>query len=255
MSCTSPRAPVLVVGQVDLGARVGVELERAGVQRLALEVGRQEVLADAALGVLADDGQRVRVLRGAGLVDQLDDLDRLLDLHVLRHVHEHAAGPERGGGGGELALVDGQALAEVLGSTSSGCSSTACSSGITRDALVARRRSRRCWRRAARSGRRAARRRRGARARSPAARRPARSGAARARRGRARAARWSRSPSGARSAAARARRPRARPCGGLRRRRASRHSRPPPRARTRSPCPRARRPARGRPRGRSGRRA
>ena len=79
-----------------------VQLEGAGVQRLALEVGRQEVLADAALGVLADHGQRVRVLRGARLVDQLDDLDRLLDLDALGHVHEHAAGPERGGAAANL---------------------------------------------------------------------------------------------------------------------------------------------------------
>ena len=77
-------APVLVVGEVHLRARRGVQLERAGVQRLALEVGREEVLADGALGVLADDGERVRVLRGAGLVDQVDDLDRLLDPDVLR---------------------------------------------------------------------------------------------------------------------------------------------------------------------------
>ena len=40
-------APVLVVGEVDLGARVRVQLEGARVQRLALEVGAEEVLADA----------------------------------------------------------------------------------------------------------------------------------------------------------------------------------------------------------------
>ena len=98
-------APVLVVGEVHLRARLGVQLERAGVQRLALEVGSEEVLADLALGVLAHHHEGVGPLDRAGLVDQPDGLDRLLDLHVRGHVHEHAAGPERGVAGGELALV------------------------------------------------------------------------------------------------------------------------------------------------------
>ncbi len=100
--------------EVDLGARERVQLERARVERLALEVGRDEELADLDLGVLADDRERVRPLRGAGLVDQPDDLDRVLDLDVRGHVDEHAAGPERGRAGGELALVEREALAEVL---------------------------------------------------------------------------------------------------------------------------------------------
>ena len=108
------RAPVLVVGEVDLGAGVGVQLERAGVERLALEVGRQAVLADAALGELADHRERVRVLRRARLVDQVHDLDRVLDLDVLGHMDERAAGPEGGRGGGELALVVREPLPEVL---------------------------------------------------------------------------------------------------------------------------------------------
>ena len=107
-------APVLVVREVDLRAGQRVQLERAGVQRLALEVGGLEELADLDLGVLLDDDQRVRPLRGTRLVDHPGDLDRVLDLHVLGHVHEHAAGPERSAAGGELVLVVGQALAEVL---------------------------------------------------------------------------------------------------------------------------------------------
>ena len=108
------RAPVLVVGQVDLGAGQRVELEGPGVEGLALEVGGHEVLADPALGQLAHHREGVRVLGRARLVDQPDHLDRLLDLHVLGDVHEHAAGPEGRGGRGELALVVGQPLREVL---------------------------------------------------------------------------------------------------------------------------------------------
>ena len=50
------------------------------MQGLALEVGREEVLADLALGQLVDDDEGLRVLRRARLVDLPDDLDRLLDL-------------------------------------------------------------------------------------------------------------------------------------------------------------------------------
>jgi hypothetical protein len=56
----------------------------------------------------------VRVLGRARLVDQPDDLDRLLDLRALGHVHEGTSGPERRGGSLELALVVGQSLGEVL---------------------------------------------------------------------------------------------------------------------------------------------
>jgi len=102
------------VRQVDLGSGERVQLEGSRVERLALEVGRLEELADLDLAVLADHDQRVGPLRGSGLVDHPRDLDRVLDLHVLGHVHEHPAGPEGGGAGGELALVVGEALAEVL---------------------------------------------------------------------------------------------------------------------------------------------
>ena len=102
-------APVLEVGELGASAGARVELKGAGVQRLALEGGAQAVLADRALRVLADDRQRVRVLRGAGLVDQVGGLDRVLDPSVGRHMHECSAGPEGGGGGGELALVVGEA--------------------------------------------------------------------------------------------------------------------------------------------------
>ena len=106
-------APVLVVGEIDLRARERVQLEGARVERLALEVGGDEVLADLALGHLADDGQRVRPLRGARLVDHPDHLDRLLDLDVLRDVDEDPAGPERRRAGRELRLVVGEPLREV----------------------------------------------------------------------------------------------------------------------------------------------
>jgi hypothetical protein len=84
------------------------------VQGLALEVRREEVLADLALGQLVDDGQRLRVLRRTRLVDQPDDLDRLLDLLAARHVQERAAGPEGAGGRGELALIGLHPRAPVL---------------------------------------------------------------------------------------------------------------------------------------------
>ena len=109
-----PATPVLVVREVDLRARVGVQLERARMERLALEVGGEEVLADLALRVVADDRQRVRPLRRAGLVDPPDHLDRLLDALVGGHVDEHAARPQGGGARGELALVVREALREVL---------------------------------------------------------------------------------------------------------------------------------------------
>ena len=80
------------------------------MQRLALEVGRQAVLPQVALGELADHAERVCVLRRARLVDHVDHLDRVLDPHVLRHMEERAAGPERRRRGGELAFVLGQAL-------------------------------------------------------------------------------------------------------------------------------------------------
>ena len=48
-------------------------LEGARVERLALEVGGHEVLADPALRRLADHGERMRPLRGARLVDQPDE--------------------------------------------------------------------------------------------------------------------------------------------------------------------------------------
>ena len=69
-------------------------LEGAGVQGLPVDVRRQVVLAQRALGELADDGQGVGVLRHPRLVDQPDDLDRLLEPDVLRHVQEGAARPE-----------------------------------------------------------------------------------------------------------------------------------------------------------------
>ena len=70
--------------------------------------GRQAVLAQGALGLLAHHPEGVGVLSRAGLVDQVDDLDRPLEPDPARHVEEGAAGPERGGGGGELALLVGE---------------------------------------------------------------------------------------------------------------------------------------------------
>src|SRR3954452_103842 len=107
-------APVLVVGEVHLSARIRIELEGAGVESRTLEVSSEEELPDPHLRVLADDHERVRPLGGAWLVDHPDNLDRLLDANVLRHMDEHAAGPERGGAGLELSLVDREPLAEVL---------------------------------------------------------------------------------------------------------------------------------------------
>src|SRR5262249_44749137 len=106
-------SPVLEVRQPDVRRGPAEELERAGVEGLALEVRRQEVLAYLALGKLVDDRERLRVLRGARLVDLPDDLDRLLDLLAARDVQERAAGPERTARGGELALARVDTLAPV----------------------------------------------------------------------------------------------------------------------------------------------
>ena len=96
------------------------------------------------------------------------------------HVDEHAAGPERGRAGGELALVVAGGACRSTRSTSSACSSTACSSGITIDAVVGRRR---CARRSRRAGRSAprARRRRGSSSRQAGARSACGSSASRSR--------------------------------------------------------------------------
>ncbi len=108
------RAPVLEVGDLRAGSLGRVQLERAGVERLARERGAEQVLAQEEVGVLPGNHERVRVLGRAGLVHQVDRLDRLLDPHALRHVYEHAARPERGGRRGKLALVGRQPLHVVL---------------------------------------------------------------------------------------------------------------------------------------------
>ena len=137
--------------------------------------GAEAVLADLALGVLADHGERVRVLRGAGLVDQVDDLDRL-----ARAARPWARGRTRRRSRTRrwrrrTCPRRGRARRMYHCCTSSGCSSTACSSEHDDHALLGYAGSSgrgRCWRRAGRSGRRAPRR-RGPRARSRAARRAA----------------------------------------------------------------------------------
>ena len=103
------------VGEAAARAAVQVELERARVQGGTLEVGREVVLAQAEVAVGAADRQRVRVLRGARLVDHVGDLEGLLDDDAVGDVEEGAAAPERRGGGLELVAVVGQARHEVLG--------------------------------------------------------------------------------------------------------------------------------------------
>jgi hypothetical protein len=102
------------VRHVDLSAGLREQLEGSGMQGLALEVRGEKELADAALSVLADHGERVGPLRGCRLVDQPDDLDRLLHLQVAGHVDEHSAGPEGGRAGGELVALERHPLPEVL---------------------------------------------------------------------------------------------------------------------------------------------
>ena len=128
--------------------------------------GAQAVLADRALGVLADDRQRVRVLRGAGLVDQVDDLDRVLDLDVLaarartrrrsrRRRWRRRTCPRRGRGGACTTRAPGRGAPRRPSRASVTITPCSASSGS-----IPRRGS--CWRRAGRSGR-PARRRRGPR--------------------------------------------------------------------------------------------
>ncbi len=102
------RAPVVEVGELHVAARPGIQLEAAGVQCLPADGGAQAVLADRALGVLAHHREGARVLCDAGLVDHVRGLDRALQLHALGHVDEGAPGPERGGRSGELPVLVGE---------------------------------------------------------------------------------------------------------------------------------------------------
>src|ERR1700730_16207348 len=107
-----PRAPILELRQAAAGAVLQVELERAGVQRLALEVLGEVVLMDAELARRPAQDERAPVLRHARRVDCVDDLKRLLDDYSGGDIQERPCRPEGGVGGLELVAIDRQALGE-----------------------------------------------------------------------------------------------------------------------------------------------
>ena len=90
-------APVGQLRQAAARAVLEVQLELAGVERVAGDLAaRQVVLAQTQLAAAVADRQRVGVLRAAGGRDLIDDLERLGDLHAGRDIEECAAAPERG---------------------------------------------------------------------------------------------------------------------------------------------------------------
>ncbi len=107
--------PVLELREATARAVAQIQLERARVQRLTREVLGQVVLVHAKLARAVADDERAPVLRHAGTVDRVDDLERVLDDDARRHVQERPARPERSVGRLQLVAVDRQAAGVVLG--------------------------------------------------------------------------------------------------------------------------------------------
>jgi hypothetical protein len=85
----------------------------ARVQRLALCLPGEAVLSQAHRAAAVADRKCVGVLRGPALADLVDDLERVIDLPLRRHVEEGTSAPERGARGLELVAVQRQAAQVV----------------------------------------------------------------------------------------------------------------------------------------------
>src|ERR1039458_10449359 len=71
--------PVLQLCQTAARAVLQVQLKRPRVQRLPVEVLGEVILVHAELAALSAEDERARVLRHAGLLDRVDDLERILN--------------------------------------------------------------------------------------------------------------------------------------------------------------------------------